>query len=341
MTDGDRPLANADLPVHEERVDALWERIASTRRPTQPRLSPMLAKIGAAVAVAFLVVGPVWALRGGTSPEPLRLASGDPLPPVIRADAEAREVLLSDGSQLTLAPDSEVRILFNEADRIEMLQRRGQITYDVDRRGRLWRVDAGLAAVEVVGTRFVIQRDGEVHVRVERGRVVVRSVLLKDGVDLLGAGQALDLPAGVRVDDPDTPVTSHDAPETAGPPATTLADLQTPSRALLLRAEALRRAGSQREATILLHQIVERDDDQSPLAAFTLGRIHQRARPELAAHDFALAIRLGLEEPLRRAAHRRWVETLEASGGATREAEAALLRAYPDEPLLNEGEDRL
>ena len=322
--------------IDPARVDAVWKRIQTSRQ--QPRGSTWTtpAKAAAALALALAIAGPVWALRHDDD-APLRLASGAEIPSLIRTDSESRDLQLSDGSEIHLGPESELRVLFNERQRLELLHRNGEVELTVAETGRLWRLDAGLAAVEVMHAGLRVERTGELRISVVEGQALVRSVLLEDGVELLRGSHALALPAGVRLDD--APMTHHAAPQTAG---TTHLSLETsvPSRALLLRAERLRRGGEHPRAIGLLHTIVERNDEESALAAFTLGRIHQSHRPELAAHDFALAIQLGLEEPLRRAAHRRWIESLAATGADTREAEDVMLRAYPDEPLLQlEGED--
>lgn len=325
--------------IDPSRIDSLWKRITLSRRqPARPAWS-LLARVAAVLVLALAVAGPVWALRNTTT-KPLRLASGAEVPDVLRSGAEPVVVQLSDGSSIELGPESELRVLFNELSRVEILHRSGELELNVDETGRLWRIDAGLAAMDVMHASVRVEREREVRVRVDRGQVLVRSVLLEDGVELLRESQALELPTGVR-SDWGTPMTQHDAPQTAG---VVHVPSSIPSRALLLQAERHRRAGERSEAAELLHAIVERDDAESPIASFNLGRLHQAQRPELAAHDYALAIQLGLDEPLRRAAHRRWIESLEASGADTREAENVMLQAYPDEPLLrldeNEGRAR-
>ena len=167
------------------------------------------------------------------------------------------------------------------------------------------------------------------------GRVVVRSVLLEDGVQLLEPGAALDLPV-VNAEQLSLPSAhgSRVPAETSGPRAMALHTLAEASQAILERAGEARAGGRIGEAKSLLHLVVERGDEMSATASFMLGRLHQADRPELAAHDFAVAIALGLEEPLRRAAFRRRVESLEAAGESVTEARSALQRAYPDEPRL-------
>ncbi len=315
--------------VDPARVDAVWKRISRSRRHPAESMWTLPVRVAAVFVLALAVAGPVWALRHSDD-APLRLASGEDLPSVLRSEGTQREIRLSDGSVIRLGPESHLLVLFNELGRVEVLHRSGDVEFDVDDdSGRLWRIDAGLAAMEVMHATVRVERSREVRVSVKRGQALVRSVLLEDGVELLHASEALGLPTGVRLD---APMTHHAAPQTVG--TDTPIHTSIPSRALLLRAERLRRTGQTSEAAGLLHSIVERNDAESPIAAFTLGRVHQAQRPELAAHDFALAIQLGLEEPLRRAAHRRWIESLAASGANTAQAEAVMLQEYPDEPLL-------
>ena len=55
-------------------------------------------------------------------------------------------------------------------------------------------ISTALASVEVIGTRFSVERAEDlVRVRVERGVVLVRSTHLRDGVARVEAGEGLDI----------------------------------------------------------------------------------------------------------------------------------------------------
>ena len=87
---------------------------------------------------------------------------------------------------------------------------------------RRWSIECGIATVEVVGTRFTVERTaGGAHVAVERGVVLVRGERVRDRVQRLVAGESLDVgeapvPAAVV---PARPATSSAAPQLALAPA--------------------------------------------------------------------------------------------------------------------------
>ncbi|MBK4998159.1 DUF4880 domain-containing protein [Pseudomonas sp. S31] len=103
--------------------------------------------------------------------------------------AEQREVTLADGSQLTLDADSRLLVRYNSQER-HLLLLRGRAIFTVQRDSRRpFLVEAGLARVRVLGTRFVVERLPEqVQVSVERGRVQVDSDTAQA---LLEAGQVV------------------------------------------------------------------------------------------------------------------------------------------------------
>lgn len=109
-----------------------------------------------------------------------------------------------------------------------------------------------------------------------------------------------------------------------------LTHVGTSSRVLLAQATEQGRLGHTQEAAVLFHLIVERNDSSSAEAAYLLGKLHQDSRPELATHDFAVAIRLNLSEPLRREAFRRRIEAASAAGLPTAALEESLRVAYPE-----------
>lgn len=89
---------------------------------------------------------------------------------------EQRSVALDDGSQLTLDADSLMLVRYSSGERYLMLLR-GRAIFSVQRDAqRPFLVEAGLARVRVLGTRFVVERLPEqIQVSVERGRVQVDS----------------------------------------------------------------------------------------------------------------------------------------------------------------------
>ncbi len=105
----------------------------------------------------------------------------------VTAIGERRRERLPDGSELYLGADTRLRVLFDKGRRqVWLLQ--GEAIFDVAHdSARVFAVDAGLARVTVLGTRFVVTRDArELRVSVERGRVRMDNAR---GALLLGAGQ--------------------------------------------------------------------------------------------------------------------------------------------------------
>src|SRR5262249_29304756 len=127
--------------------------------------------------------------------------SASPRGPVLLADGAswgvvqaAQDLLLNDGSVITLAPGSRLDPLSNSADAVVVQQARGLVTYDIAPHQRRWTIECGAVSVEVVGTHFRIERD-EHHVRVDvmRGVVLVRGARVPDHVARLTAGMHVDV----------------------------------------------------------------------------------------------------------------------------------------------------
>lgn len=166
---------------------------------------------------------------------------------------------------------------------------------------RVFRVEAGDVTVEVLGTRFAVEKtEHNVRVQVDHGKVRVK---WKGGERLLTNGMegwfALDAPAPVVV--PPAPAPAP-APEEVVAPSVVRKKPVLTADALLDAADTAR-ANRKPEAAIgPLEQLVARfpADPRAPLAAFTLGRIQldQLAQPRAAAAAFARARALDPSGPL-------------------------------------------
>lgn len=143
-----------------------------------------LAGIAAALAVSLLL-GVAWQQRAQPAEAVYRTAMGD-----------LREVLLEDGSRITLSSASEVRVRFARRERHVELER-GEAFFDVAKdRSRPFVIVAGERQVRVVGTRFAVRRGGDAGTGL---RVVVTQglVQLESGPDIDGrARPSTLLPAG-------------------------------------------------------------------------------------------------------------------------------------------------
>jgi len=166
-----RKLADA-LP-DEKRA---WsdERVERVARSMARRRARRMALRGVAMCVGVLVLGGVtasWVRR----PPTVTLADGSAIRPLDRS------------SVVRMTTELPTRTV------VELVS--GAALFDVAHvEGRLFRVEAGGVAVEVLGTRFVVERTRKwVKVAVERGRV---QVLSGGPVRVLGTGETLEVPVG-------------------------------------------------------------------------------------------------------------------------------------------------
>jgi transmembrane sensor len=266
----------------------------------------LVAAAAALAAILFFVVrrddaGPLY-LAGGARVVELAAAS------------EPHGFALSDGSRVDLAPGATFAPRENSSSRFEGTLR-GVAMFDVHPGGpRRWTIDCGLATVEVIGTKFEIDaRDDRVHVRVDRGRVRVKSA--RGGVAELGAGESFDtgpvpvsapalapVPVPVPAPPPEPPPSVSSIPPPEAPSAKPATDdwqalarkgdyaqaydkLGAPGIAratpkasvdeLLALADVARLSGHPADAVAPLGRVIAENpkDTRAPLAAFTLGRL--------------------------------------------------------------------
>jgi transmembrane sensor len=251
------------------------------------------------------------------APGPLVLADGRPFEHLEGEARAARSLRLSDGSTIEAEPGARVEALSSGATEFSLVVRRGRVRFSVTPGGpRRWSIEARGTRVDVVGTVLSVDSsEAGVRVAVEVGAVVVRSASIPDGVQRLGAGQSLQLPATSQAETPPAldaarPVTAparSEPPEPRRtrrpapplPPARRAAEV----RDLWERADAARRTGDAREATELLTRLVREhpSDARAPLGAFTLGSLlaDELKRPAEAAVAFQSALDLGLPAMLR------------------------------------------
>ena len=153
--------------------ESLGEQPASTERhwpkPARPRLPLLAAACISALAVcAALVLSPNWRADYSTT------------------TAQTREVTLSDGSRLTLAPRSAINVSFNDRQR-EVTLVQGEVFFDVVHDAKKpFEVRSDDAVIRVLGTAFdVAQGKNGLGVEVRDGTVGV------NGQYRLTAGQRL------------------------------------------------------------------------------------------------------------------------------------------------------
>ena len=331
-----------DLPSEQE-IQRIWKTVQKRRARRQMRheLRPA-AWVGvafAAVCAALLLLS--W-VRPVSKAGPLTVAgetSGRTLGQVMGDPSDAGVVELSDGSRIVLDPDARLEILENSSRTFSVALRAGRAAFEVRPGGpRRWTVEAGLATVEVVGTRFTVTRSPEaVDVSVERGVVVVRGEGVPDHVRKLVAGERLvvEEPLVERSPSGATPLESA-LPEVM-PPAPAHAEVPAPAVApatagtasgssaavegfdeLIAQADAARRRGDLHGAESLLERALASAPDRkrAALAAFTLGKLEHDSlgNPGRAAAAFARAVSLGPPVAIAEDALARLVEAEGAAG---------------------------
>lgn len=351
----ERPLGELlDRTPDPRAVDEVWDRIEGRRNAFAARRRWALPAL---VVGAFAVLVGWRVLRPDPVPiaSSLRLASGSELTSAALASPTAlREIGLEDGSRLLVAPGARLAPLANDATSIVWALPQGSVTFDVMPHGpRTWVIDAGIAKVTVLGTRFTVQHDGDhVRVEVERGLVLVQSAYLPLGQRRLGPGDRVDLSAtALELVVPDAPAALAEAPRSrkAAPApsrssvlytqvAEAAAEVQPPDSAerLLAMADEARLSGHPEEAVAPLERLLaaHATDSRASTAAFTLGKIQldTRKAPVAAAAAFERAIALGLPHALREDAYARRVEAYAQAGriAQARGARAAYDLEYPE-----------
>jgi transmembrane sensor len=299
----------APLRVHlrdgldESQVKGMWERIDHT--PGRAR-RPWLLLCVAGAALLLLVVG---ALRNGGEREARQLALLSGKPPTVLGAAEGPVASrFDDGSRVSLSGGARLEVLRNDARSFVTALRRGVATFDVKPGGpRHWIVEAGELSVEVVGTRFRVERQGEAtRVSVDHGIVLVRGERVPSGSVRLTAGASFELAAATaaRIDEQPSPPASTEAaaaqPVDALPSASSVAATPAAGAAgspglpalgdavdrALGAADLARRQGDVAGAVSafdLAWQQAAAGDARRGLAALSLARLLMTGRPAQAA----------------------------------------------------------
>jgi transmembrane sensor len=350
----DPVLRDVREPFDDVAVERMWRGVASRRAA---KGSPPARTWVLATAVLVLCVGVLGLPRLldlARDAGPLQLAGGGAVVALTAPQGE-RSYALTDGSRIDVGPGAVFTARQNSGRLVDGSLHSGAATFDIRPGGpRKWTIDCGLATVEVVGTRFVIDaRPERVSVHVERGRVRVTSAA---GVKELGAGEDVEVeapPTSAPVAVPLAPT----PPESPAPPASSpaLRDVVAPKpipaaswrslaregdysgayatlgatgiahatpRAdvdeLLALADVARLSGHPGDAVAPLSRVVSESpgDGRASLAAFTLGRIEldTLGHPAPAADAFARAIALGLPSGLAEDGYTRLVEARVKAG---------------------------
>jgi transmembrane sensor len=335
----------------EEEVQRIWTGVQQRRARSAAaphKKAFWIAGVLGAVAMAMLLVVSLVGMRE-FAPGALLTRDGR-APATIGADQPVA-LEFTDGSRLELGPGAELEVLENNGHALVSALRRGRVGFQVQPGGpRRWTIEAGLATVEVVGTRFILNRTAAaLEIDVERGIVLVRGERVRDRVQRLEADQRLvvsdgsTLPAVVesrgpaaeaadRAEPPSSEGISSSAPATNVPAQHGRAGASSIDELLLL-ADARRRSGDLAGAETLLRRAIalHTGNSRAALAAFTLGRLLFDDRPREAAQAFGQCLALSPPAALAEDALARLAEA-EARGGRLAQARRAAdeyQRRYP------------
>ncbi len=361
-------------PVDERRVARMWRRIEARRsgRPRRLDLGVLgWAAAGALLALCALVVVGRFSASPGSGPPaiasvtrgPLLLKDGKPLTLTeVPPGGTAQTLALSDGSEVVLEPATVLDPLVAADREVVLLLPRGRATFHVEPGGpRRWLIEAGLATVEVVGTRFTVTRnEGSVKVEVEHGIVLVRGPTVPNGVARLEATQSIVVtaaPASAPAPSgepaaPPVPSARPQAPHgtwrdqaAQGQYADAYGALGAAGVAreteaagsadvLFALADVARLSGHPADAVAPLERLVSAysTSPRAPLAAVTLGRIELGlGRPGDAARALDRALALGVPAGLQEDVYARLVEAHVKAGehAAAAVAKDDYVRRFP------------
>jgi transmembrane sensor len=258
---------------------------------------------------------------------------------------------LRDGSRLVLeTPETQLVKRRESSEEVAFELASGAARFDVAHRPeRMFRVQAGLVGVEVLGTRFRVERRGErALVAVERGRVRVSwadtSQQLSEGEEgLFPPEQALARSAEPAPLPTEAPLRDELPRSDAQPLSPEKAVRALNAEQLFMTADRWRKEGRAEDAVRALKELTQRfpHDGRSPLAAFTRGRLllENLHQPAEAARAFGQARSLaGGSSALAEDALAREADAWGASGNRTEATRCANLyrTLYPRGAHLKE-----
>ncbi len=340
-------FVSADLS--DARTARIWSRVSP--HLNQRRRWPWFAGAATAACAAALIL--VLARPTGPANSPEAAAGGA----LVAADVE-RRLTLGDGSELELAPRTEVVVAKQEPRALELDLKNGRIFCQVAHvPERRFVVRAGNVKVIAVGTRFKVTRhDGPEHgvsVDVEQGVVEVHAA---GKVERLLAGQRWESPRpAARAEAPRTEAAEpgahpaalqpnlreqpnpHEQPKAPAASGSAPAP-ETPERAdarkLFETANHARRAGDMRGAASGYEQLLRSypADGRATLAALELGRLRMDHLGDNAGAISALNLAARGGGSVREDAMARLVRAYAATGSRDRclRARENYERSYPE-----------
>ena len=224
-----------DEPITEVTVQRMWRGVLERRGTVRNRPRALWTGLAlAGAALTFVFTWFVWTAGPSASSGPLTLADGREIG-VLEAPVTVQEPLdrwLSDGSRIRLAAGARLSQLESTNSSFAVLLSAGRVDFDVKKGGpRRWSIECGLATVEVVGTRFTVDRaPARVVVEVNEGVVLVRGERVPDRVRKLTAGEVIEISAALAETDTPPPAENLATPSPLATPAVSAsaAALQAP-----------------------------------------------------------------------------------------------------------------
>jgi transmembrane sensor len=344
-----RMQANWESTDVERALAETHARIALRRQ----RLAFGAAGLAAALAAAAVLV----ALHFRPALDAQKTALSGPPAPV--APAVDPVTSFADGSTARVLQGGQIVVQTATETRIETVLESGAAEYTVaPKPSRAFVVHAGRVTVEVIGTQFRVENEGErVRVAVTRGKVKVTA-----GAEIveLVPGESRWFARSEKA--PAEPVDAAMGRTAAGPSqrdrfvdlarrgdygnayqllARSPGAVVSSAEDLMLAADSARLSNHPVEALVYLRRVTREHprDTRAPLSAFTQGRIllSQLGRPAEAADAFEQARRLAPSGPLAALALSRQVEALNRAGNTERARELAAEygKHFPDgKPLV-------
>ncbi len=268
------------------------------------------------------------------SPGPLLTRSGSAFVALEGADHPARQHF-SDGSTFDLAAGGKVVGLASTSQEFAVLLERGTLHASVVPGGpRRWVIEAKFARIEVIGTEFTVSRTNDsIEVSVVHGVVLVRSMLLPQGVVRLTSGERARMEPRSETPTESKEHTPTESPARIAVGANPAAHASVDE--LFAVADQSRLRGNLAGAEAALERITREypHDSRIPVAHYTLGLVRlagangaRRAIPE-----FERVVSLSPSGSVRQDALSRLVETYHAVGEGTRAREllAQYRREFP------------
>ena len=273
------PLGEHLEKTHDESALArIWQGIDARYPRRRARRAPAIALLS-----TLTLAGAVGAfLLARRDAGPLRFADGRALAGVV-APAGGALVQLSDGSRVELFGGARFEPLESSGSLFVAVLESGSAGFDVRPGGpRRWRIECGLATVEVVGTHFTCDRSpGRLRVGVQRGAVLVSGERVPDRARRLAAGETIEV------------VEAAAAPALA-PPAAAQASTQPAAEVAATEVAATELAAPDRAAPLAAsgpswRELARRGRHDEAFAALGSAGIRREAR-RLGVQDlFALA----------------------------------------------------